>query len=250
MPSRAATRSAMDAAAKASVPSGRWPPCCSTLPAATTATPLAAISPAAAGRRLPERLPDQCGQGGRVRHGRLPLGHRRQQRRLVERLGCRTAVAVRGQPGGQVADQRDHRDRRAERLGQARREFRRAGADRRVADASQPGDPGVGVGGVGGRALITHLHVRDARPTAEDAVVQRQRLAAGDAEDVPHPVLGEQPGQQPSPVPARPVITHPPGPPHSPSDRPRSPPAHPPSRTPPAGSRRPAAPGRAASPHR
>ena len=49
MPSRAATRSAMDWAANASVPSGRWPPCCSTLPAKTTAVPLAAISRAASG---------------------------------------------------------------------------------------------------------------------------------------------------------------------------------------------------------
>ncbi len=149
-----------------------------------------------AGGGLAERLPDQRGHGGRVGHGGLPLGHRGQQGRLVKCLGGGAAVAVRGEPGGQLAHQGNDGHRGAEGLAQAGRQLRRTRPDRRVAHPGLAGDPGIGVGGVGGRPLVPDQHVPQLGLVVQDGVVQREGLAAGHAEHVPHPVLREQAGQQ------------------------------------------------------
>ena len=119
-----------------------------------------------------------------ARDARDPLRDAREHRRLIERLRGVPAGAAVLPVARDVGDDREQRDRRAVGLRDPRDEIRGARADRRVAHADPARDPAVGVGGAGRAAFVAHQHVLDAR-RLEDAAVERQRLAAGDAEHVP-----------------------------------------------------------------
>ncbi len=112
-------------------------------------------------------------------HG-VPFGQRPEQRLLVE-LGQGIVAARRDR---HVGRDRQHRDRRLIGLDDAGQDVGRAAAARPLADADLAGDPGIGVGHVGGRALIAGQHVGHRVVEAVERVVERQAGVAAQAEDV------------------------------------------------------------------
>jgi hypothetical protein len=114
----------------------------------------------------------------------VPLGERPEQRVLVQ-LGEHAAAA---RAHRDVRGYRQHRDRGFVGLDHARQDVGGAAAGRPLAHADPAGDPGVGVGHVAGRALVTGQHVGDAVVEAVERVVQRQAGVAAQAEHVTHAV--------------------------------------------------------------
>ena len=114
----------------------------------------------------------------------VPLGQRAEQRFLVE-LGQHVAAA---RADRDVAGHGEQRDRGLVRLDHARQEVGGAAARWPLAHADPPGDPRVGVGHVGGRALVAGQDVADAVVEAVERIVERQAGVAAQAEDVAHAV--------------------------------------------------------------
>ena len=119
----------------------------------------------------------------------VPLGQRPEQRALVE-FGQGEASA-RG--GRDVRGDRQDRDRGLVGLDHAREDVGRATAARSLADADPTGDAGIGVGHVGGRALVAGQDVGHAVVEPGQRVVERQAGVAAEAEDMAYAVFLKHP---------------------------------------------------------
>ncbi len=142
------------------------------------------------GRDADARLED-LGQARRGLHAAVPLDAAFEEAPLLEGLRRRAEGAAVLPFARDVGDDREERHRRGVRLDQAGHEVARARTDRRVADADAAGRARVRIGGERGAALVAHEHVLDLTAPVRDAVVHRERLAAGTPEDVAHAVADE-----------------------------------------------------------
>jgi hypothetical protein len=115
--------------------------------------------------------------GGAVDH-LVPLGQGPEQRLLIE-LGQGEA-APRGD--GDIGGDREHGHRGLVGLDDTRQDVGGAAAARPLADAHLAGDPGVGVGHVGRRALVPGEDMGDAVIEPVEGVVERQAGVAAEAE--------------------------------------------------------------------
>ena len=135
------------------------------------------------------RRRDAIGRADELRQGR-DRGHEPcllraalEEGQLVEALRG-DPLFLQGQPvQRQFADDSDHWDRRVERFEKPGGQEIGAGTHRHVAHARSARQPGIGVGGVSGVALVAHEDVADAIGAARDAVVKGGGLAARHAED-------------------------------------------------------------------
>ncbi len=123
-----------------------------------------------------ERLGEDAGQVVRVTDEVVVLRHRQGDAVDVDLL----ERVLADQRGGDVAGDRDHRDRVEEGSPDPRHEVRRTRAGGPHADADLAGDPGVAVGGVGAALLVADEDVAQLRIVAED-VVEGQDHAARDS---------------------------------------------------------------------
>ena len=110
----------------------------------------------------------------------VPLGHRPEQRRLIQ-LGQGEPPARRR---GDIGGHRQQRHRGLVRLGHARQDVGRTAAARPFADTDLAGDPRIAVGHVGGRALVPRQDMGDAVIEARQRVIERQAGIAAQAEDM------------------------------------------------------------------
>jgi hypothetical protein len=136
----------------------------------------------AAGCHRAERLPDHRRQPRCVVQRGIPLGHRAEQRRLVE-LGQRIAAA-RG--GGDIAGDRQQRNGTLIGLDDTGQHIGRPASRRAFADAGLAGDAGIAVRHVGGMALVPGEKMPDPVVLARKHVIKRQAGIAAQAEHVGH----------------------------------------------------------------
>ena len=148
--------------------------------------------PRATARGNRKRDPQAIVERGGTRHARDPLRDARKHRGLIECLGGIAAGAAMLPVARDVGDDREHRDRRAVGLGDPGDEIRGSWADSGITHSDAPGDAAVGIGGTCRPALVPHQDVLDSR-RLEDAAIERQRLSAGHAEDMPDACRAQAP---------------------------------------------------------
>jgi hypothetical protein len=133
-----------------------------------------------AGGHVAKRGAQGLGDHGRLVDHPVPFGQRPEQRLLIE-LGQHIAAA---RPDRDVGGHGEHRDRGFVGLDHPRQDVGGAAAARPLADPDPAGDPGVGVGHVGGRALVAREDMADAVVEPVERVVEGQAGIAAQSEDV------------------------------------------------------------------
>ena len=145
----------------------------------------------ARGHRL-EGCPQRAGNLVRAVERPVPLRQRPEERGLIK-LGQRIAAA-RGHR--HVGGDRQHRRGGFVRLHHARQDVGRAAAARAFTHADLARHPGVGVGHIGGAALVAREHMGHAVIQPGKRVVERQAGVAAQPEDVPHAIGLQSPHQR------------------------------------------------------